>query len=289
MSALPELNTLVRVALGGDAPVLPSRVEGVDGHDLLLAAPSYVGDVVGPKVGSTISVRWTSARGVCNVPVEFVGASAPASSCGACASPAPSSSRSAAATRGSARVGRSRWPRTTSTPCASAGCSTCPRAAFAAGSRRARLVRRAGRGTPQGRRRARDPRGVGLRTAPPVRRLRGGHVSFPEDHYVANLVRRFVLQDRFACAAWPLRTGDHASPPFRRPAGRLLPHRLADDLRRVRDGHRLDRCGHRPVPHRGRPLRHRTRLLDGLLDAYTAGVGRKEARLANDRRRDGAA
>jgi hypothetical protein len=29
-------------------------------------------------------------------------------------------------------------------------------------------------------------------------------------------------------------------------------------------------------------------LLDGLLDAYTAGVGRRDAKVANERRREGA-
>lgn len=74
MTALPDINTLVRVALGDDAPVLPSRVESIEGPDLLIAAPSYVGDLSGPREGAELSVHWTSVRGVCSVPVSFVGA-----------------------------------------------------------------------------------------------------------------------------------------------------------------------------------------------------------------------
>lgn len=73
MVALPEVRTLLRIALGANSPVLPSRVESADGADLLLAAASYLGDLTGPVVGSIVSLHWTSARGVCSLPAEFVG------------------------------------------------------------------------------------------------------------------------------------------------------------------------------------------------------------------------
>ncbi|RZS91581.1 PilZ domain-containing protein [Motilibacter rhizosphaerae] len=73
MISYPAVNTLVRVGLGDDIPVLPSRIEDVDGSDVLLAAASYVGDLHGPQVGDTVSLHWTSARGVCSVPAQFLG------------------------------------------------------------------------------------------------------------------------------------------------------------------------------------------------------------------------
>src|SRR3954471_5765432 len=72
VTALPEMNALVRVALDDDGLVLPSRVEDIDNGDLLLAAAAFVGDVEGPKPGSAVSVHWTSPRGICSVSGEFV-------------------------------------------------------------------------------------------------------------------------------------------------------------------------------------------------------------------------
>lgn len=74
MVAPPEINTLVRISLSDDFAVLPSRVQSIDGRDLLLSAPSYLGDINGPREGALVSLHWTSPRGVCSVPVEFVGA-----------------------------------------------------------------------------------------------------------------------------------------------------------------------------------------------------------------------
>lgn len=74
MTALPDVNTLVRVVIDDDGLVLPSRVESVEGPELLVAAPSYVGDLSGPREGTELSVHWTSVRGVCSIPVQFVGA-----------------------------------------------------------------------------------------------------------------------------------------------------------------------------------------------------------------------
>lgn len=74
MVPMPEVNALVRIALGPDAPVLPSRVESIEGADLLLAAPSLLGDIDGPRPQAEVSLHWTAARGVCSLPVEFVGA-----------------------------------------------------------------------------------------------------------------------------------------------------------------------------------------------------------------------
>lgn len=77
MTPLPEVNTLVRIALGEDLPVLPSRVEDVveagSGAELVVAAPSYVGDVQGPQLDGLVSVHWTGARGVCSAPARFLG------------------------------------------------------------------------------------------------------------------------------------------------------------------------------------------------------------------------
>jgi len=72
VTALPEVNTLVRIALGDELPVLPSRVEDVAGTEVLVAAARYVGDLRGPQPSDIVSLHWTSARGVCSVPAEFV-------------------------------------------------------------------------------------------------------------------------------------------------------------------------------------------------------------------------
>ncbi|RKS75603.1 PilZ domain-containing protein [Motilibacter peucedani] len=197
MSALPELNTLVRVALGEGAPVLPSRVEGVEGDDLLLAAPSYVGDVVGPRVGSTVSVHWTSARGVCSVPVEFV-----------------------AAERSGIKLWRvrlnggvefsqrRRYARVTTGGPLSLAADDLETVRvgwmldLSEGGVRARIA--------PGAFSSDEPVEVRLtvegelvtlvgsvvRTAPPVGGFEEVTVSFPDDHHAADLVRRFVLQEQ---------------------------------------------------------------------------------------------
>lgn len=68
---LPGVNTLVRIEVE-DGLVLPSRVETVEGPDLVLAAPTYVGNVVPPELGDVFAVGWTGPRGVCGVPADFV-------------------------------------------------------------------------------------------------------------------------------------------------------------------------------------------------------------------------
>ena len=72
MTALPDVNTLVRVAIGEDSLLLPSRVEEVDSEEILIAAPAYVGDLAVLAAGDVISIYWTHSRGVCSLPAEFV-------------------------------------------------------------------------------------------------------------------------------------------------------------------------------------------------------------------------
>ncbi len=67
--ALPEVNTLVRMALGDR--IVASRVEGAEDNDLLLAAPEA--GVDGPPAGTMITLHWASPRGASSVPVSFVG------------------------------------------------------------------------------------------------------------------------------------------------------------------------------------------------------------------------
>lgn len=67
--ALPEVNDLVRVCVAGDPQGQPSRVEDVIGASLVLAAPSYAGDLVTTRVGMAALVRWTGARGLFEVDV----------------------------------------------------------------------------------------------------------------------------------------------------------------------------------------------------------------------------
>ncbi len=74
MTALPEVNTLVRVAVGEESTLLPSRIEEVSDGEITVAAPAYVGDLEDPAVGDIISVYWTHSRGVCSLPAEFVSA-----------------------------------------------------------------------------------------------------------------------------------------------------------------------------------------------------------------------
>lgn len=69
--ALPEVNDLVRVCVDGDPHGQPSRVEDVSGPSLLLAAPSYAGDLVTTRVGMAALVRWTGARGLFEVDVAL--------------------------------------------------------------------------------------------------------------------------------------------------------------------------------------------------------------------------
>ncbi len=69
--ALPDVNTLVRIEVR-DGLVLPSRVEEVDGRDLLLSAPRFIGNVVPPEPGDEFGIHWTGQRGLCAVPGEFV-------------------------------------------------------------------------------------------------------------------------------------------------------------------------------------------------------------------------
>lgn len=71
-TTMPTINTLIRVAVGEEGLLLPSRVEDVDGDDLLISAPSYVGDVNEPKLGEIIAIYWTHTRGVCSLPARFV-------------------------------------------------------------------------------------------------------------------------------------------------------------------------------------------------------------------------
>lgn len=73
MTALPDVNTLVRVAMGEESTLLPSRIEEVDGDEIVVAAPAYVGDLEDPAIGDVISVYWTQSRGVCSLPAQFVG------------------------------------------------------------------------------------------------------------------------------------------------------------------------------------------------------------------------
>jgi hypothetical protein len=74
MAELPlAVNTLVRLDLGGEMPLLASRVEDVDDRDLLLAAAPHIGVSASPTPGSTLTVLWTGPRGVCSLPVEFRG------------------------------------------------------------------------------------------------------------------------------------------------------------------------------------------------------------------------
>ncbi len=66
--ALPEINTLVRLCF--DDKILASRVEALEGDELLLAAPDEILGV--PAPGSLITVHWSSLRGMSTVPVQFV-------------------------------------------------------------------------------------------------------------------------------------------------------------------------------------------------------------------------
>ncbi len=70
MIELPEVNTLVQVEVA-EGLILPSRVESVDGLDLVLAAPRYVGNVEPPKTGDFLAVRWTGRRGLSALPARF--------------------------------------------------------------------------------------------------------------------------------------------------------------------------------------------------------------------------
>lgn len=67
------VNTLVRLDFGGAMPLLASRVEEVQGSDLLLSAASHIGIGPAPRPGSTLSVQWTARRGLCSLPAEFRG------------------------------------------------------------------------------------------------------------------------------------------------------------------------------------------------------------------------
>ncbi len=68
---LPEVNTLVRVQISDDL-ILPSRVESVEGRELVLAGPRYVGNVQPPELGDDMAVLWTGERGICGLPAKFV-------------------------------------------------------------------------------------------------------------------------------------------------------------------------------------------------------------------------
>ncbi len=70
---LPKVNDLVRVELD-DKLALPSRVENVDGLELVLAAPRYVGNVTPPSPGDPVTVHWTARGGLSGLPAQFVAA-----------------------------------------------------------------------------------------------------------------------------------------------------------------------------------------------------------------------
>lgn len=71
-TTLPEINTLIRVAVGDEGLLLPSRIEDVGVEEILISAPSYVGDLQEPQPGEIIAVYWTHSRGVCSLPAQFV-------------------------------------------------------------------------------------------------------------------------------------------------------------------------------------------------------------------------
>ena len=74
LPALPVLNALVRVRLGDDGgSSYASRVEDTDGAELLLAAPSYAGDLREPVPGDGITLLWTGVRGMYSARVQFAG------------------------------------------------------------------------------------------------------------------------------------------------------------------------------------------------------------------------
>jgi c-di-GMP-binding flagellar brake protein YcgR len=69
--ALPEVNELVRICVADDRQGQPSRVEDSTATTLVLAAPSYAGDLLTTRVGMAALVRWTGARGLFEVDVAL--------------------------------------------------------------------------------------------------------------------------------------------------------------------------------------------------------------------------
>lgn len=68
---MPGVNHLVRVRVGDDVNAHRSRVEDVAPAALLIAAPSYAGDLLTTRVGMPLSVQWTGPRGVFEVDGEL--------------------------------------------------------------------------------------------------------------------------------------------------------------------------------------------------------------------------
>lgn len=70
---LPAVNTLVRVRCSRDGEVHRSRIEALDDHDLLIAAPHAEDDPHLPYANDALVVSWGSARGRCSLRVCFGG------------------------------------------------------------------------------------------------------------------------------------------------------------------------------------------------------------------------
>lgn len=69
----PAVNTLLRVDISPELSGVPSRVEGVDGDDLWIGAPSYEGNLEPVEPGSVLLLRWTGRRGLHALPVQVMG------------------------------------------------------------------------------------------------------------------------------------------------------------------------------------------------------------------------
>ncbi|NLT55911.1 MAG: PilZ domain-containing protein [Actinomycetales bacterium] len=87
-SAMPRINTLVRVAVYADGDLeghptrqdIPSRTEEVvlaqspgERHVLMIASPRYVGDLDELAVGTLCSLTWPTERGLMELPVAYLG------------------------------------------------------------------------------------------------------------------------------------------------------------------------------------------------------------------------
>lgn len=70
---LPDVNALLHVDVGLGATGLPSRVQDLVAGDLVIAAPSYRGDVELPAPGQTLLLHWTGPRGIHALTVCFAG------------------------------------------------------------------------------------------------------------------------------------------------------------------------------------------------------------------------
>jgi hypothetical protein len=70
--ALPKINDRVRIGLPDDI-LLPSRIEDVARDAFEVAAPSYVGDLELPEIGTELELLWTSERGLYRVATAFRG------------------------------------------------------------------------------------------------------------------------------------------------------------------------------------------------------------------------